>query len=114
MKSKNISPYSWWWESAIAMNAAATTVAVRTMRIQQAMLRGDLSGGSEASLMVSEKAEAAQQGYFAGMAALSKLVAASWPAAPDFWPGAMKVARAASRPGYATARANAKRLTGGR
>ncbi|MEQ8180018.1 MAG: hypothetical protein RIA10_16930 [Amphiplicatus sp.] len=109
---KGASPFALWWDSAIAMNAAATTIAVRTMRIQQAVLRGDLSGGPEASLMVSEKTKAAQAGYLAGMNALSKVMIASLTAPPDLLSDAVRVARAASRPGYSKARANARRLTG--
>lgn len=111
---KAASPFSLWWDSAIAMNAAATTIALRTMRIQQAMLRGDLSGGPEASLMVSEKTKAAQAGYFAGMNALSKVMIDAWTAPPDLLSGAVRVARAASRPGFSKARANARRLAGRR
>lgn len=104
-------PFSLWMETALAMNAAALTIAMRTMKLQQAMLAADFSGGPEASRMTLEKIVAAQTGAlrmgvgFASMALRP----------PRSLEAAVKRTRAlvasGVRPGFNKARANARRLT---
>lgn len=104
-------PFSLWMETALAMNAAGLTVAMRMLRLQQAMLAGDLSGGSEARRMVTEKLIAAQTGAWRMGMAFASLALTP----PRTRTSANNRARAAIasglRPGYARARANARRLT---
>lgn len=107
-------PFSLWIETALAMNAAALTIAMRMLRMQQAMLSGDLSGGPEASRMVTEKIAAAQTGALRmGMGFASMAMDP-----PRSMGTAEKRARAAVasgvRPAFNKARANARRLTGQR
>lgn len=104
-------PFSLFVESALAMNAAMVTIAMRSMKIQQAMLAGDLSGGPEASRMVIEKISAAQTGALRmgfGFASMAM-------SPPRSMEAAEKRTRAAVasgvRPGFDKARANARRLT---
>lgn len=107
-----INPYwTFGWETASALSAASLTIGARVVRMQQAMLRGDLSGGPEAHRMVAEKVKAAGEGYFAGMAAMTDLMTAPPTSAEDMWNAAAKVGRASTKPGYAKARANARRLS---
>jgi hypothetical protein len=104
-------PFSLWFEAAAAMNAAALTIAMRTLKLQQAWLSGDLSGGPEGSRMVMEKIIAAQTG-----AVRMAFAAASMALTP---PQSAKAAQrrtgaivaAGVRPGFKKARANARRLT---
>ena len=100
-----------WWETAVAANAAAATIMLRTARIQTALLAGDMRGGPETHRMVAEKVKAVQDGYLAWLKALPATMAA-----PYVWSGltaeqATGLALAFARPGMRKARANARRLT---
>lgn len=104
-------PFSLWMETALAMNAAALTIAMRTMNLSHAMLAGDLSGGPEASRMVMEKIIAAQTGALRmgfGFASMALRPPRSLKAAENRTRAAVA---SGVRPGFKTARANARRLT---
>jgi hypothetical protein len=111
MMPKPFNPLTAWFETATAMNAAATTIVIRSMRMQAAMLAGDATGGPEAKTMVSEKIEAMNDGYKAALAAAPLMWAARTPQA--YWNGAAGMSMAAAAPGMKKARANAKRLARG-
>ncbi len=104
-------PMSLWLESASAMNAAGITIAMRLMRMQAAMLAGDLTGGREASRMLPEKILAAQQGYFKMASAFASIMMAPPANAGALQRRATAAIAAGVRPGFAKARANARRLT---
>ncbi len=104
-------PFSLWMETALAMNAADLTIAMRMLRIQQAMLAGDLTGGAEASRMISEKVAAAQS----GSRSMASAFASMWFNPPRSAAAIERRVTAAVadgvRPGFKKARANARRLT---
>lgn len=104
-------PFSLWIETALAMNAAALTIGVRMLKLQQAMLSGDLSGGPEATRMVIEKIVAAQTGAIRlGLGAMSMALAPL--RTVRSWGTRTRAAIAeGARPGFRRARANARRLT---
>lgn len=102
-----MSPWKYWFDAALAANAASVTIGLRLLRLQQAMLAGDMSGGPEARRMVLEKVAAAQQGYWAGASALARAMTAQ---GADYWNVSARVAAAALAPSYRKARANARRL----
>ena len=104
-------PFSLWMEAGLAMNAAALTITMRIMKVQQAMLTGDLSGGPEASRMVIEKIIAAQTGALrmgVGLASMALRPPRSLKAAENRTRAAVA---SGVRPGFKKARANARRLT---
>ena len=104
-------PFSLWMEAALAMNAAALTIAMRTMKLQQAMLAGDLFGGPEASRMAIEKIIAVQTGALRmglGFVSMALRPPRSLKAAENRTRAAVA---AGVRPGFKKARANARRLT---
>ncbi len=105
--SKRANPYSLWWDFASTANAAATTIIMRNFRIQQAFMRGDMTGGREASTMVSEKVAAAQDGYIAA----AKSAGRSLRRGDHLGDAIAKATAAAIAPARKKARANAKRLT---
>ncbi len=105
-------PLTLWFDTAAAMNAAAVTIAMRTIKIQQAMLMGDITGGAEARRMVTEKTIAAQQGYWRGITAITAILLSPPARTPSILSASERVASASLRPGYQKARANARRLTG--
>ncbi|MFN0022506.1 MAG: hypothetical protein ACKVS5_01245 [Parvularculaceae bacterium] len=104
-------PLSLWLESAAAMNAAGVTIAMRLMRMQAAMLAGDLTGGREAQRMVPEKILAAQQGYFKMAGAFASIMMAPPASSAALQRRTTAAIAAGVRPGFAKARANARRLT---
>ncbi len=107
--AKTFNPFSAWLETATAVTAVTTTIAVRSMRIHGAMLAGDASGGPEARSMVSEKITAAHDGYAAALAAAPRLWSAR--SGYSFWNAAAAMNLAATAPAMNKARANAERLT---
>ena len=104
-------PLSLWFETALAMNAAALTIAVRTMKLQQAWLAGDLTGGPEASRMVIEKIAAAQAGAMRAGLAMASMAIAPPRTAKGLRAKTAAAVAAGARPGFRKARANARRLT---
>ncbi len=109
--AKRYDPFSAWFQTSLAMNAASVTVAIRLYRMQQAMLSGDPSGGPEARRMVKEKVAAGREGYFRGAKAMTALMLAPPATAAGCWNSLAVAAFASAGPGYAKARANARRLT---
>lgn len=99
------------FEWASAANAAGLVIALRFARLQTAMLSGDLSGGPEASRMVSEKWAAG----FEGWTAAGAYWPAYWGAAARGWTEAASVSTAMASaflaPGARKARTNARRLS---
>lgn len=108
--SGRASPFSLWFETAVAMNAAALTISMRLFRMQQAILLGDPTGGAESRRMVIEKVLAAQHGYWRGAEAVVDLMFER-PGTADYWSKVSAVPSAALRPGFSKARSNARRLT---
>ena len=109
--AKPFNPLSAWLETVTAMSATSTTIAMRVMRINTALLAGDVSGGSEAKSMVCEKITAAQDGYVAALAVAPRLWSAR--SGQSFLNAAAAMNMAASAPALKKVRANAKRLTSG-
>ena len=95
-------------ETATAANAAAMTIGMRMLKMQQAMLLGDASGGPEARRMVTEKIAAAQAGYWALAKAMTPMM---WSPPTTLWDGFDALSSAMLRPAYKKARRNARRLT---
>lgn len=108
--SGRANPFSLWFETAVAMNAAAVTISMRLLRMQQAILLGDLIGGSESRRMVTEKILAVRHGYWRGAEAVVDLMLAR-PGTADYWSKMSAVPSATLRPGFSKARSNARRLT---
>lgn len=104
-------PFSLWFETAAAMNAAALTIAARTLKLQQAVLAGDLTGGPEASRMVVEKIVAAHQGALRMGLAMASMALAPPRSATGLRAKTVAAIAAGARPGFKKARANARRLS---
>jgi hypothetical protein len=103
--------FSLWFETAAAMNAAALTIVSRSMKLQQAWLSGDMTGGPEASRMVIEKIAAAQAGALRAGFAMASIAINPARSEAGRRAKATAVIAAAARPGFRKARANARRLT---
>jgi hypothetical protein len=104
-------PFSIWVETMLAMNAAGLTIRMRLLRLQQAMLSGDASGGPEASRMVTEKIVAAQAGAWRMGAEMAALVLSPPRSATAAATRTRAAVAAGVRPGFKKARTNARRLT---
>jgi len=109
--ANKFNPWTEYWRAAAAMNAAGVTIVARTVKMQQAMLAGDLTGGPESARMVTEKVQAAQEGYFASAEAMAKIATGPALTVEAYWDAVLHGAAAFTRPGYRAAQANAKRLT---
>ena len=92
-----------WYENAVAMNAAAFTIAARNALVARALLSGDLSGGPEVPRMIAEKGTAATAGYVRWMATLPAMYA-------SMWRHAVIGQRAFAQPAMRKVRSNMKRL----
>lgn len=112
--AKKFNPWSAYWETMRAMNAATLTIGVRTLRMQQAFARGDFAPDAEGARMVTEKIKATTDGYAAGARVWSAAMRSMSPAttAADVATVAARAGMASVRPAYAKARANARRLSG--
>lgn len=116
LMARNSLYWKLWLETALAANAAATTISLRTIGLQASFLAGDPTGGREGRRMTLEKPVAAGEAYLAASSAIFR-----------FWTGAMlspagrtphavtdaafRILRAGSRPGFRKVRANARRLS---
>lgn len=102
-------PFAYWTDAAIAWNAAALTIGLRMLSFHAAWTKGDFTGGPEATRMVTEKAGAALEGWFAAGKAMSRLVAPR--DAMRAYGRLLDAQSALAAPGYRKARANARRLS---
>lgn len=109
--AKRTDLWKMWLDTSTAMNAAAATILIRSVRMQAALLAGDASGGPETRRMVEEKTRALGDGTIRLWSELPALAAAQWRAGAAVWQTALAASYAFSRPGLRTTRANAKRLS---
>jgi hypothetical protein len=100
--------WRYWFDAVIAAQAASVTVAMRTMEFNAAILEGSLHRAPEARRMVDEKVTAAAEGV---RAATKKIARAAKGGPAKLAAETPAILHAASKPAFAKARANAKRLT---
>ncbi len=101
-----------WFETAVALNAAITTISLRTMGLAMPSAGQKAGIDPETQRMVVEKIDAATEGSREMQMLWLKMammpLSIRYADVPNL--GAM-MAMAYVRPGYARARANARRLT---
>ncbi len=94
-----------WWETALAMNAAAVTIILRNAKISMALMAGDISGGVETRSMVDEKVKAVGDGYLALMMSLPALASSTMWGSANPWRNVVTAGHVFARPGMRKARA---------
>ncbi len=100
--------WRFWFDACLAGQAATTTIAIRSMRLQIAMMTGDCTGGPEGRRMIEEKFKATREGAFA---ASRRVVRASFKGPMALAAETPEILMAAARPAMKKSRANARRLT---